>query len=142
LAAIHGSQQAHDALAEFIPFYSLKQMNDASNALAEQGKSFEVGKKSSECMTASISTAVVAGQAVKASVGLFRVAKMTAKLKRQASRVPASFGRSQSLNPSHITLTAEIPSAFPQYFSPDAPRPIPRIHHAIAQTVIEGKAAR
>ena len=93
LAAIQGSQQARDALAESIPFYGLKRMDAASNALAEQGKYFEAGKKSSEFTTASVGTVLVAGQAVKASVSLYRVAKMAAKVKPRVPRVEASFGQ-------------------------------------------------
>jgi hypothetical protein len=92
-AAIHGSQEARDALAEAIPFYGLKRMDNAANALAEQGKYFEAGKKSSEFTTASIGSVLVAGQAVKGSVNLFRAAKMVAKVKPRIPRIPASFGR-------------------------------------------------
>lgn len=129
IAAIQGSQQARDALAEAIPFYGLKCMDDAANALSAQGKYFEAGKKSSEFTTASIGTAVGVGQAAKAGIGLFRAAKMAAKVKPRVQRVAASFGTAPRLdyrktffegNPALKHLEGEI-----------------EVHHAVEQKALD-----
>ncbi len=144
IAANQGSEEAKTALAEMIPVWGLKVMNDESITFAQQGLYFDAGKKSAELTVATVGTAVVVGTMVKGGISMLRASKAVSKPKLAGPpRIPVTLGRA---DPSYYRInqySGKLEWDYRSLFFDNnkqislAERPSIEVHHAVPQEVLK-----